>query len=85
MDLIDLIHCKQGQSEKLDKFAPRYVKIWRLMEQNMDEKFFSKVFLDNINHILRDYDIDYVRGPFIYVVNMLIEKERYMLKSSQLK
>jgi len=72
------MHCKQGPFEILDKFMKRYVKIWRSMEQTMNDKFAAKVFLDNINHLLITCGLDYVRGPFIDMVHILIEKERYI-------
>jgi len=51
----------------------------------MDEKFFAKVFHDNINPILIKRGHDYIKGPFMDMVYMLIEKEKFLLRSSQLK
>lgn len=39
---MDLIHYKKCQTKKLDTFAPRYVNIWRSMDQIIDEKFIAK-------------------------------------------
>lgn len=50
----------------------------------MDEKFISKVFLDNINPTLVAYDLDYVRCLLMDMVHMVIKKG-HMLKSIQLK
>lgn len=50
----------------------------------MDEKFVAKLFLEDINPLLRMCGLDYVRGPFMDMVHMLVEKERYMLIYGQL-
>lgn len=44
------------------------------MEQIMDEKFVTKVFLDNIHPIHDACDHDYVMIPFMDMVHMLIKK-----------
>ena len=51
----------------------------------MDKNLIRKVILDNINPILGICDLDYVRGPFMDMVHLIIEKDKFMLRSHQLK
>lgn len=44
------------------------------MEQIAIEKFIAKVFIENINPILGSIGLDYVKGPFIDMIHMLIKK-----------
>lgn len=51
----------------------------------MDEQSIVNVFLDNINPIIGERDLDYVRGPFMDMIYILIEKEKFLLRFGQLK
>lgn len=44
VDLKNLIHCKQGL-KKMEKFTPRFMKIWKSIKQKMEEHFIAKVSL----------------------------------------
>lgn len=85
IDLKDLIHCMQGKMERLYKFAPRFIKLWRSIEQNMEDIFITKVFLESIHPILGEKELEHVNGSFIQIVHLLIKKEEFLVRSSLLK
>jgi len=51
----------------------------------VEEHFIGKVLLDNINPIFGEKGFDHFYGSFIHMVNLLIEKEEFLVRYNLLK